>query len=756
MARLAREVVALRRFACIVFTATFLAAMIVSPESAFAQTLRERLQKSREDREAGAGRDAADARGVPPSRGPARRGPAGRGPAKAPTPSAARAPARINQMANSAAQWVTYLDGLQPKEAAGYADLPLEQFAQGISALEYWTAQLAQYEGTEPVDHVLAITERLLAVKDGIDRQLESAMAKRSGFAAIEPAEKRHQAATSYLWATSSYIDLSGRLRYLLFDALNFAADTAVERPETYNRLLDLLIRYKSGIGAVVVSSGLFDPPPSEEGAVPVSLTAKLRILRLVGDSGNYELIPELARLIKHPRSSARLVIAAAGALVRLGLPQDERPGQDPTLPKPPVTARELAAILAKLDVRRLTAEERAARDRLVATARAAAKSGLARETYRLGSIEIQPGDWLLMRNPSPYNLFTDLSPGLFTHVGVAAIEEGSDGLRRMVIIDIPERGPEMPATNVDAFVQRTRHFVFLRHPNADTARQMAEAAVATVGNVTEFDLNFRTDRVLALRGAPLAGQKIHTYCAGYLYLCALQTDRPREEFFPLSEGPAPGYTAENLAKFGFTFGEDFISPTGAFFSPTLRLVGRRDPMYDPRREVEEAVFDHFAQSLMTREVTPAPDTFQFLRLKVAEAAKDNPLLAKAVASAAGVAEDMDLVAAAKAKALIEALDEIAYGASGEFLEARDAIMSGGTLPPGTKLSSAEQSRLRELRRRHASLADRWQKRQLTPRALRIELVQYYVADGKRRLEERFFERDDGESVQSKEVNSEG
>ena len=209
-------------------------------------------------------------------------------------------------------------------------------------------------------------------------------------------------------------------------------------------------------------------------------------------------------------------------------------------------------------------------------------KTGLAGDVYRLGTFEIRPGDWLLMRNPSPYNLFTDLSPGLFTHVGVAAIEKGSDGRRRMVIIDIPESGPEMPATNVDAFLQRTRHFVFLRHPDSETAAQMAQAAASTVGNISQFDLNFRTDRILPLAGEPLAGKKIHTYCAGFLYLCALQTERPRDEFFPLKEGPAEGYTTENLAKFGFSFGEDFISPTGAFFSPTLKLVGRREPMYDP------------------------------------------------------------------------------------------------------------------------------------------------------------------------------
>ena len=31
-------------------------------------------------------------------------------------------------------------------------------------------------------------------------------------------------------------------------------------------------------------------------------------------------------------------------------------------------------------------------------------------------------------------------SPGLFTHVGVVAAERGTDGVRRFVIVDLPER----------------------------------------------------------------------------------------------------------------------------------------------------------------------------------------------------------------------------------------------------------------------------------------------------------------------------
>ena len=100
------------------------------------------------------------------------------------------------------------------------------------------------------------------------------------------------------------------------------------------------------------------------------------------------------------------------------------------------------------------------------------------------------------MRNPSPYNLFTDLSPGLFTHVGVVAAETGKDGIRRLVLVDLPERGTTMPATNVDAFVNRSLHYMFLRHPDPAVAKKMGDTAAAVIGAPTEFDLNFRTDHV--------------------------------------------------------------------------------------------------------------------------------------------------------------------------------------------------------------------------------------------------------------------
>src|SRR5690606_15936096 len=158
----------------------------------------------------------------------------------------------------------------------------------------------------------------------------------------------------------------------------------------------------------------------------------------------------------------------------------------------------------------------RPARQDLLAWLAVRADRGVIGDSYRVGDFEVQAGDWLLMRNPSPYNMFTDIAPGLFTHVGVVATETGSDGKRRFVIVDLPERGERIPATNVDAYLPRTLHFVFLRHRNPAIGEQMGRAAEEMIGNETQFDLTFRTSRVLEMKGKPLKGARIHTYCAGF------------------------------------------------------------------------------------------------------------------------------------------------------------------------------------------------------------------------------------------------
>jgi hypothetical protein len=171
-----------------------------------------------------------------------------------------------------------------------------------------------------------------------------------------------------------------------------------------------------------------------------------------------------------------------------------------------------------------------------------------------------------------------------------------------------------------------------------------------------------------------------------------------------------------------------------------LELVGRREPMYDPRREVEEAVFDHFAHQMANATLVPSPDWFQALRLKLAEASRQNGLLAEALATAARVNARTDLVSAAKAAAVVETLDEIAFGASREFLAARDALRD----EPAANLAREgvapdEVAEVARYQRQHAQLYQASGEGRLSPRQLRLALVKYYCESGKRELDRRFF-----------------
>lgn len=610
------------------------------------------------------------------------------------------------------------------------------------AAIERWAARLARYEGATEPPQVHEVIERLTAAKERVDRVTESVLAERTRFAAI-PADARKSQARAWLQAMSKLLDLSGRLRYVLVDAADFAAFRFASQPEQREKLIDFFTTHRSSIGAVVMAAALFDPPAkTPNGAVPATPSVKAKLLALIAVSGQMDLLPEVAEFLQAPSTSPELVLAAAETVRELGLPQEPRPNQDRTLPPPPITASRLYEVLAQLPSG-LPSEAEARRQALLSWLEVRRKEGLAEASYRLGAFDVQPGDWLLMRNPSPYNLFTDLSPGLFTHVGLVTLEQGSDGIRRMVLVDLPERGVQMPATNVDTFVQRTLHYVFLRHPDPAVAETMAKTAASVIGNEVGFDLNFRTERVEALRGKPLAGVKIETYCAGLLLLCGQETGLAREQFFPIPERAAGGRTSENLAKLGMAIGDDFISPTGALFSPLFAVAGRREPMYDPQREVEEAIYDHFAQSLAAKVLVPSTDWAQTLRLKLAEASRHNPLLGQALAKAAGVSAEIDMVSAAKAAAVVETLDEIAYGNSGEYLAARRAILAGPLDALAKQGTEPEQvPRIEQLRKRHADLYRRWTQRKLTPRDLRISLVKFYIQQGRRQLDRRFFNAD--------------
>jgi hypothetical protein len=126
--------------------------------------------------------------------------------------------------------------------------------------------------------------------------------------------------------------------------------------------------------------------------------------------------------------------------------------------------------------------------------------------------------------------------------------------------------------------------------------------------------------------------------------------------------------------------------------------------------------------------------------MKVAAAAKTNASLAQALVSAVGLNEETDLVAAARAKAVIETLDEIAYGSSGEYLLSQQAMRA----PPARTLDPKSFTReqivtTQKFQQRHARLWSLWDQEQVSPRSMRIELVNYYIAQGKATLDRRFF-----------------
>lgn len=635
--------------------------------------------------------------------------------------------------------WLKALKRSVPTEAAKFSSQTNAALDKAAEAVELWAAQVAKFGDAKSSDEVFDRITRLLEAKNNVDRLLDETLDLRRQFASLEADAARHEAICAFLAATSRLIDLSGRLRYQQVDAVNAAAPTVANLARDRQRLLDLFEREHSSVGAFMAIRLWI--APGENGRLPrVDRATQKRVLALASQVDEPAILALLAQTLSSPEADAELVIAVAETIRRIGLPQ--QPWTDPieTIPPPPITPGLMHDALARLPAARLkgTLAERHAE--LLAWLDKLHTDGMTSPSYHVGNIEVRPGDFLLMRNPSPYNQFTDLSPGLFTHVGVVTMARGNDGLERMVLVDLPERGNRIPAANVEAYVLRSLHYCFLRHPDPEIAAALAAAAHDCIGNESLFDLNFRLHGVLGLKDQPLKGKKIETYCAGLLLLCALQTPAGREEFFPVQEHPRGGQMAENLAKLGLSMDDDFISPTGAMFSQQMQLVGRREPMYDPRREVEEAVFDYFAWLMANRRLVPSPDLFQSLRLKLAEASRGNKLLAEALAKAARVNAQTDLVSAAKAGAVIETLDKIAFGASREYVDASELLrdVSADVMAREGEPADVVADAAR-YQRRHAGLYQGFQSGKLSPRRLRIELVKYYTDLGKRQLEQRFF-----------------
>ena len=627
-----------------------------------------------------------------------------------------------------------------PVDAAGYVDFDPPAFRAAAAKIAASAASQAYPPATETASQVLLRVTRVEAQKNRVDALLKRAYDQRAAVGEFEYGEQRDQALYHYLERTRLLIDLAGRLNDHAATLARTAVLKASPQPAARAALLDFYDRGNSPHGALAFAAQLVNPPAADATRKALTTEEKLKVIELVKRVGRREAIPLLTDVLNIAEDSPAVLLRMVEVLLELGAPQDPRPGQAADVPEAPVLAAEVVELLKYLPPQELNAVQKQRRLALLATYEALAAKGLPKASYRLGGFDVRPGDWMLTYNPSPYNLFTNLSPGLYTHVGVAAEEIGPDGKRRMVIVEVLEHDKILLATNIDAYVEGVTRYAILRCDDPVAGAKMGRTAASIIGNPAEFDLTFQTKNIEAYKGRPLKGQKIKAYCAGVPLLCAQETGLPRETFFPIDETPVGEYLAENLERLGMAIGDRFVSPTAPLFSSHMQIVGLKAPVHDSLKEIEERVFDHFARSIIERPLTPHPDLYQSLRLRMAKAAQGNPLLGQAIAAAAGVHSETDLVAGAKAAAVVETLDEIAYAQS---TAARNLL---GALGPGTPAELAKLGRtpaeiaaITAMRNKVPELWAAVSSGKMTRSALRAYLVEHYSQTGKAAIDARFF-----------------
>ena len=230
-------------------------------------------------------------------------------------------------------RWLDHLERLIPKQAAMFSvGLPAD-VAKATDGVEQWSVITQPTQPDQsPGEGWLPVLSELLDAKDRCDRLLDRAFDQRSQFVTLAGSPIQRDAIRSYLHSTARLIDLSGRVRYLLSDALNGGV-AELSSPAQRDRLLDLLMTHRSSIGAHAAVRGLLEPLPASQRAVAAAEPAIIKLLRLIGSSGQSSLLPQLAQFLNRPDISPALRIAAVEAIEEIGLPQDPRQGSPADTP---------------------------------------------------------------------------------------------------------------------------------------------------------------------------------------------------------------------------------------------------------------------------------------------------------------------------------------------------------------------------------------------------------------------------------------
>ena len=250
------------------------------------------------------------------------------------------------------------IKGVLVEVAAAASDLDAKRSQRLKAASEQLmqSAGSAVFPDDEPTaDRQIALTVKLLTTKRRVDDALDRTLSLRTQFADMPAGEARRETIRQFLATTTTLIDLSGKLRYLLRDAISSAAYYAAASSTDRLRLIELLIEHRSGIGAGVMADLLKDPEP-ELRISPASDFVKGKVLQLIAASHESDLLSHVAKVVTNPDTSDPLTILAAECIRRLGLPQKPHPEQDAKLPQPVITADVLHARLHGMDGTSLSA----------------------------------------------------------------------------------------------------------------------------------------------------------------------------------------------------------------------------------------------------------------------------------------------------------------------------------------------------------------------------------------------------------------
>lgn len=606
----------------------------------------------------------------------------------------------------------------------------IDRIASDVSAFDDGTTH------RECFDRLAALMQAARRIDQRIDETLQL---KRR--VVDQPAgESRRDSIKNYVWVVSKLIDVSGRLRETERLAIEGVAKRFSKESSARDQLFQLLLENSSSTGASVVADWLFRPPSVSNAERD---QVRHQVLALISATREVALVRDVARFLRHGGPDANSTLAAVETICTLGVPQDLFDASPSTDYGPPTSASELRAYLDHLDHRQFSPSQRVRHAKLIARLDARIARGVTSPRFQIGRYEVAPGDWVLMHNGSPYNLFTDISPGLFTHAGIVTAHVADDGRPRMVIVDVPQRSATVRATNIEAALGRARYFVALRHENHEAAKRMAEVAAQIIGNPVAFDLCFTTKHVEAIVGSSLDGVCLKTHCAGLLALAALESGAQRSEFFPIPERPGDGLTLQNGERVGMIPDDDLLTPTGAMFAPTMHIVNRSHPVFVPHQYVESTVYERFSNLVRTHVINPEQSWNQSLRESFAVAAGYSPWLKSVAAGRAGVNPQTDLASASRVLAIAEILNEIAQCASSEFLLAEESLLRPTAElgdPQRGATGSDATDRCVQMRNRHARLWSGLRDGTVSAWEVRQYLVGYYVARGERECLQRLFD----------------